>query len=455
MANEQIYTVSEVTRLVKTLLEKEQDLQNFWLRGEISNFKLHRSSGHMYFTVKDSKSKIQAVMFQGYNRHLTFQPEDGMKVLIRGSVSVYEASGQYQLYCYEMQPDGIGSLFLAYEQLKERLAKEGLFADEHKKDIPKFATRIAIVTSPTGAAIRDIVTTIRRRFPIASISLFPALVQGEAAAPSIAKAIRYANELDRFDVLIVGRGGGSIEELWAFNEEEVARAIYASKIPVISAVGHETDFTICDFVSDLRAATPTAAAELCVPDRIELLNQIEMMKMRLIRTMQSHLQQQKDLLARYKKSYAFRYPEQLLRQKEQELDQRTDELLRGMERIIERNRHQLQIVTNDLQKHHPEKLVITSREQLRNQTDRLMRTFQNYKKEKEYQFQNLLTKLEALSPLKIMDRGYSLSFNESKQLIKSVDDVAIGEKITVDLQDGTLKCTVNEKILQEIGEKNE
>lgn len=455
METVQIFTVSEVTRRIKSLIDQEKDLQNFWVRGEISNFKLHRSSGHMYFTVKDSKAKINAVMFQGYNRHLTFLPEDGMKVLIRGSVSVYEVNGQYQLYCYEMEPDGIGSLYLAYEQLKARLEKEGLFSEEHKKDIPKFATRIGIVTSPTGAVIRDIVTTIKRRFPIASISLIPALVQGEEAAQSIARAISYANKLDRFDVLIVGRGGGSIEELWAFNEEIVARAVYASKIPVISAVGHETDFTICDFVSDVRAATPTAAAELSVPDKMDLLNQIQAWKLRATRAINSKIEQNKADLARYSKSYAFRYPEQLFQQKAQELDQRVDDLIKALKRIIEGNQHKLEIATNDLHKHHPNQLVEASRKQLETKVTLLKNTFTNYKKEKDFQFQNLLTKLQALSPLKIMERGYSLSYNKENHLIKSVADVSIGENMTVELQDGSLHCTVDEKFSKKLGDGNE
>lgn len=455
MTSERVYTVSEITRRVKRLIDVDDELQNIWLRGEISNFKWHQSSGHMYFTVKDEKAKIQAVMFRGYNRHLIFQPEDGMSVLIYGSVSVYEASGQYQFYCYEMEPDGVGSLFLAFEQLKEKLSKEGLFSQDYKKELPKYPTKIAIVTSPTGAAIRDIVTTIRRRFPIASISLIPALVQGEGAARSIARAIRYANELNRFDVLIVGRGGGSIEELWAFNEEEVARAVFASKIPVISAVGHETDFTICDFVADVRAATPTAAAEICVPDKTELLKQVQNFKLRAIRALAVLIRQKKETLTRYEKSYAFRYPEQLLRQKEQELDERYDELVKTMKRLIEKKRHQWQLAIIHLQKQRPDHFIDSWRKQLQNETMLLKKHFQQLEKEKKHQFQQLLAKLQALSPLKIMERGYSLSFNENKSLIKSIHDVNIGEKMTVRLRDGSLLCTVHEKNDQEIGDMGE
>lgn len=445
MANEHIYTVSEITRYIKSMIDQEPSLQNFWLRGEISNFKHHKASGHMYFSVKDEKAKIQAVMFYGYNRYLSFEPKDGMKVLIRGNVSVYEISGVYQLYAYEMLPDGIGSLFLAYEQLKEKLAEEGLFREEHKKPIPSFATRIGIVTSPTGAAIRDIVTTIKRRFPIAKISLFPVLVQGEGAANSIVRAIRYANQLNRFDVLIVGRGGGSIEELWAFNEEEVARAVYASNIPIISAVGHETDFTICDFVADLRAATPTAAAELSVPDRRELINQIQHEKRRLIRSMQEMLNQKKGELARLKKSYAFRYPEQLLRQKKQELDYYFEQIEKEMKRIVAINREKLENLSSNLKRNHPQHLIEKNEEKLENIRQMLIRNFKDRLKEKQFQFHQLVTKLDLLSPLKMMDRGYSLSFTKDNRLIKSIHDVKLGESLRVDVQDGRLYCTVDEK----------
>ncbi|TXK90204.1 exodeoxyribonuclease VII large subunit, partial [Parageobacillus sp. SY1] len=260
MAEVKYVTVGALTKYIKRKFEVDPHLRDLWIKGEISNFKYH-SRGHMYFTLKDEQARIQAVMFAGYNQYLSFRPEDGMKVLVRGEISVYEPSGNYQIYVKEMQPEGIGNLYLAYEQLKKRLEAEGLFSPEHKKPIPAFPRYIGVVTSPTGAAIRDIMTTIRRRYPIATVILFPTLVQGEQAAESIVRSIEKANELGYIDVLIVGRGGGSIEELWAFNEEIVARAIFASEVPIISAVGHETDFTIADFVADLRAPTPTGAAE--------------------------------------------------------------------------------------------------------------------------------------------------------------------------------------------------
>ncbi|WP_232282324.1 exodeoxyribonuclease VII large subunit, partial [Paenibacillus sp. oral taxon 786] len=250
-------------------LESDQVLTDVWIRGEISNF-THHSSGHMYFTLKDADSRIKSIMFASYNQRLPFRPKEGTRVIARGNVSVYERDGQYQFYVTHMQPDGVGSLYLAFEQLKQKLEAEGLFAPGRKRPLPRFPKTIGVVTSPTGAAVRDILTTLGRRYPQAAVILYPVLVQGKGAAPSIVKAIRTLNAMGEADVLIVGRGGGSLEELWAFNEEQVARAIYESAIPVISAVGHETDFTIADFVADLRAATPTAAAELAVPHTAEL-----------------------------------------------------------------------------------------------------------------------------------------------------------------------------------------
>ncbi|WP_231503503.1 exodeoxyribonuclease VII large subunit, partial [Paenibacillus sp. 1-18] len=254
-------------------LETDQVLSDVWIRGEISNF-THHSSGHMYFTLKDEGSRIRSIMFATHNKRLPFVPKEGTRVIARGNVSVYERDGQYQFYATQMQPDGIGSLYLAFEQLKQKLDAEGLFDIARKRHLPAHPTTIGVITSPTGAAVRDIITTLQRRYPQAGIVLYPVLVQGKGAGPSIVKAIEAMNRMQDAQVMIVGRGGGSLEELWAFNEEAVARAIYASVIPVISAVGHETDFTIADFVADLRAATPTAAAELAVPHQGELRDQL-------------------------------------------------------------------------------------------------------------------------------------------------------------------------------------
>lgn len=263
-AERQVYSIKELNRYIRMKLDSDNLLSDVWIRGEISNF-THHGSGHMYFTLKDESSRIKAIMFASHNQRLPFIPKEGARVIARGNVTVYERDGQYQFYATHMQPDGIGSLYLAYEQLKSKLEKEGLFAEVRKRSLPRFPKCIGVITSPTGAAVRDIVITLQRRFPQVAIVIYPVLVQGKGAAPSIVKAIGALNAMGEADVLIVGRGGGSLEELWAFNEEEVARAISASRIPVISAVGHETDFTIADFAADLRAATPTAAAELAVP----------------------------------------------------------------------------------------------------------------------------------------------------------------------------------------------
>src|SRR5699024_7368150 len=326
-------TVTALTRYIKRKIDTDPHLKNIWLKGEISNFK-HHNRGHMYLTIKDDHTRIQAVMFRGNNRFLKFIPENGMQVLIRGEVGVFEPYGQYQLYIQRVEPDGIGSLYLAFEQLKGKLRKQGYFAIEHKQTLPQFPEHIGVITSPTGAAIRDIITTIQRRYPIAQTTVIPVLVQGPHAAQSIVDAIQMANEVDYFDVLIVGRGGGSIEELWSFNEEMVAREIFHSNIPIISAIGHETDTTISDFVSDLRAPTPTGAAELAVPSIDELKEKIATLNGLLKRMMQQFLYQAYKALENLQQSYAFRYPAQLILQKEQELDQHDERLKQVFKRLI-------------------------------------------------------------------------------------------------------------------------
>jgi exodeoxyribonuclease VII large subunit len=434
-------TVTALTKYIKRKFEVDPHLQDLWIKGEISNFTYH-SRGHMYFTLKDENARIQAVMFAGYNRYLAFRPENGMNVLVRGEISVYEPSGNYQIYVKEMQPEGIGNLYLAYEQLKKHLEAEGLFSPEHKKPIPLFPRYIGVVTSPTGAAIRDIVTTIRRRYPLATIILFPTLVQGEHAAASIVRSIEKANELGYIDVLIVGRGGGSIEELWAFNEESVARAIFASNIPIISAVGHETDFTIADFVADLRAPTPTGAAELAVPHVTELVERISQRNVRLIRAMKEKMAMESERLARLQKSYAFRYPKKLYEQKEQQLDSLLERLKRQTERLIERRRERFEQLQLKLQTHHPAEQLSKMIEKQQMLTKSLEKEIQALLKQKQLQFTALLSQLHVLSPLKIMERGYSLVYNEKEELVKSIHQLQPGDAIQVRLQDGRLDCYV-------------
>jgi exodeoxyribonuclease VII large subunit len=434
-------TVAALTRYIKAKIDRDPHLQTVWLKGEISNFKYH-SRGHMYFTLKDEQARISAVMFASYNRNIQFRPEDGMKVLIRGQISVYEAGGSYQIYVHDMQPDGVGNLYLAYEQLKASLEKEGLFSQAYKKAIPPYPRTIGVVTSPTGAAVRDIITTIQRRYPIAKIIVFPVLVQGEYAASSIVRAIQQANIMGEADVLIVGRGGGSIEELWAFNEESVARAIFQSEIPVISAVGHETDFTIADFVADLRAPTPTAAAELSVPNILELEEKIVHRTLRLQRVMREMMNSKKERLQALQNAYAFRYPKQLYVQKEEQLDRILEQFLQAKERYIERKAHRVQQLALNIQKHHPAQKIARAKEislALRKQLDREMK---NTLRQKEHSFTRAAEKLEALSPLRIMMRGYNVAYDDKKNIVKSVKQLQLGDTITVQLQDGLLDCNV-------------
>ncbi len=444
METKDIFTVSDLTRYIKQTFEFDQVLQDVWIRGELSNFKLH-SRGHMYFTVKDEGSRIQAVMFAGNNRFLKFRPEDGMKVLIRGSITVYEPYGQYQLYAKEMQPDGIGSLYLAFEELKRRLADEGLFLEEGKKKLPLCPTRVAIITSPTGAAIRDIVTTIKRRCPSVKLTLLPVLVQGEDAAPSIARAIRQANEVGMFDVIIVGRGGGSIEELWAFNEEIVAREIHASAIPIISAVGHETDITIADFVADVRAATPTAAAELAVPVQQEIYDRIANNKVRLIRALKEKVNREHERIQAFQKSYAFRYPQQLIKQKEQDLDRLIDRLEMKTKYTLARKRDYYTQLQKDLNRNHPKKLVDEKTKLLLQRQNDLKRRAGEILKDKSSVFQATISRLKLLSPLNVMERGYSIVYSDNNTLVKTIHQLEQGENVKIRLKDGSVLCQVREK----------
>lgn len=330
-------TVTALTKYIKRKFDVDPHLEDIWIKGELSNVKIH-SRGHIYFTLKDDNARIQSVMFARQNRNLAFTPENGMKVLVRGGISVYEPSGNYQLYAKEIQPDGIGALHLAYEELKKKLSQEGLFDEKHKKPIPAFPSVVGVVTSPTGAAVRDVITTIKRRYPLVKVIVFPTLVQGVNAGESIVSSIKEANRRDLCDVLIVGRGGGSIEELWAFNEEAVARAIFSSDIPIISAVGHETDFTISDFVADLRAATPTGAAEQAVPNMLDLLERLKTLEARIAKSMKQDLRKRQERVKTLQSSYAFRYPKRLYHQKEQEFDLIFDRFQKQLAMTVERKK---------------------------------------------------------------------------------------------------------------------
>ena len=413
-------TISDLNRYIKAKFDIDSNLNNVYLKGEISNFK-HHTRGHFYFTLKDENSRLSAVMFNFNASKVNFEPEDGMKVLVSGRISVYEATGAYQIYVNTMEMDGIGNLYLEFEKLKQKLASEGLFNPEHKRPIPKHPKTIGIITAPTGAAIRDILSTIKRRYPIAKTILFPALVQGEGAKESVAKQLKKAQEYD-LDVIICGRGGGSIEDLWCFNEEIVARAIYESKIPVISAVGHEIDFTIADFVADLRAPTPTGAAEMAVPNITDLNNLFNQLKIRATKAIQNKLDFSNNELTTLTSKQILKNPLSIYEIKEQRLDNLLDRLqLFISNKIKEDNLRYYKIIDNKLLKE-PTKIL----------------------ENKEYQFNLLLKTVTILNPMKLLDSGYSIVKNKN-EVITSVKLVDINDVINVALKDGTLEAKVVSK----------
>jgi len=437
-----VWTVRELTRYLRLKLENDPRLSDVWVRGEISNFK-HHPSGHMYFTLKDEESLIRSVMFAHFNRKLPFMPRDGMRVLVRGQVTVYDRDGQYQLYAREMQPDGIGSLFLAFEQLKRKLAAEGLFDERLKRPIPRFPRTVGVITSPAGAAVRDILTTLSRRFPGVRVIVYAVPVQGEQAAPAIVRAIETMNRLAEADVLIVGRGGGSLEELWAFNEEIVARSIRASAIPVISAVGHETDVTIADFAADLRAATPTAAAELAVPHHLELRQYLAQLDRRMKQGLWAKLRSERERLNRAVGSPVFREPQRLLRSASERLDRVRERLAFRMSDRLMRARHRERSAFQRLAAHRPSVLVRLGRRRQAELSARLLRAIDAFVRQRRALWASAVRQLDALSPLKVMSRGYGLVYDENEtEIIRSVRSVQPGDLVRVRLSDGRLGCHV-------------
>lgn len=419
--NNNYITITEVNRYIKEILNDDLLLKKVYLKGEISNFKAH-SRGHYYFTLKDENSRISAVMFSFNNKNLNFTPYDGMKVLVTGKIDVYEASGAYQIYVEDMAPDGIGALYVAFEELKKKLLAEGLFDKEKKKKIRRVPNTIGIITSPTGAAIKDILTTIKRRFPVCNTILFPALVQGEEAASDIAKKIRLANELKDvygIDTLIVGRGGGSLEDLWPFNEEIVARAIYESDIPVISAVGHEIDITISDYVADLRAPTPTAAAELAVPDINTIITYLDTARSRSFTALNNIINNNYQRLEGIKNSYILTRPITMYEIKEQKLDILLDNLNRNINKILENNRIKLYTYSNSYILNNPEMLYKYSAQRL----------------------EHIISKLEVLNPLNTLNRGYAIIKKEDK-VLSSIKNINKDDIIKISLKDGELSSKV-------------
>ena len=441
MENNKYITVSQLNKYLKYKIDNDPNLGIVFLKGEISNFKNH-TRGHFYFTLKDDTSRINAIMFQGNASKIPFLPVDGMKVLVSGRVSVYEQSGSYQLYVDTMLEDGVGSLYLAFNQLKEKLEKEGLFRPDHKKSIPKIPEKIGIITAPTGAAIKDILSTIKRRFPLVETILFPALVQGEYAAWDIVKKIKLANTYD-LDVLIIGRGGGSIEDLWPFNEEIVARAIYESKIPIISAVGHEIDFTIADFVADKRAPTPTGAAEMAVPDKKDLLVYLEQVNIRLEKSLTNKLKIYKEKLISLENSQVLKNPKRILEVKEQNFDLLYEKLLKEIKIILTSKKESLNLLKSCFIFKNPNILIIdkiyTYNDLIKNINKQIEKIISN----KQNSYLNLLSKVEVLNPITTIKRGYSIVKINNKT-ITSIKKVKKGDKITNQISDGNIISEVVE-----------
>lgn len=388
-----IITVSELNEYIKLVLENDEFLYRVCIRGEISNFTNHYKTGHFYFSLKDEGGAVRAVMFRGNAQKLRFLPENGMRVVITGRVGVFPRDGQYQVYAETMEPDGVGALYIAYEQLKAKLEREGLFDPERKEPLPKIPRRIGIVTSPTGAAIRDILNILGRRFPLAEAILYPALVQGASAAPDLVRGMDYFNAREDIDVIIIGRGGGSLEDLWAFNDETLARCVAASRIPVISAVGHETDFTLCDFAVDCRAPTPSAAAELAVPDAAELCRKLHNVSARLGLLMGNKVELYRERLARASQARVLRSPVNMIDDKRL--------TLMAEERAL-----------------YDRMAILVS--------------------EKWQCFAALTAKLDALNPLSVLSRGYGAVFGEEKNVVKSVFEVGVGDRLTLRLADGDI-----------------
>ena len=394
----EIISVTQLNEYIKAKLEGDAILSDIHLRGEISNFTNHYKTGHFYFTIKDEGSAVKAVMFRGYASKLKFMPENGMKIVARGRIGAYVRDGQYQIYCEDMEPDGVGALYVAYEQLKRKLEAEGLFSPQRKKPLPKIPSKIGVITSPTGAAVRDIINILSRRFPYAEMILYPALVQGAEAAPSLIRGMKILSSRDDIDVIIIGRGGGSIEDLWAFNDERLARVIASSTAPVISAVGHETDFTICDFVSDRRAPTPSAAAEIAVPDTRELMQKISNVTQRCRQLLTSSI----SVKAKSLQTLSLR------------------PVMKNPQRYIDDRK--MDLVALD---------------------EKLCRAVTIVKNNKASEYSVLCAKLEALSPLSVLSRGYSFVSDTEGKIQKSAKDVSQGKKIRIGFFDGDAECTVD------------
>ncbi len=439
--NRQIFSVSELNRTVRQLLENSLTL--LWVEGEISNF-ARPGSGHWYMTLKDEKSQVRCAMFKGSNMRVGFEPANGMSVLVRCKAGIYEGRGEYQLVIEHMEEAGFGALQRQFEQLKASLSKEGLFDPSHKREIPFSIRHAGIVTSPTGAAIKDILSVLRRRFPSIAVTIYPTAVQGEQAQSQIVEAITNANDDNRCDVLIVGRGGGSLEDLWLFNEESVARSIHNSRIPIVSAVGHEIDFTIADFVADLRAPTPSAAAELISPDCNKVGIQFRNLELDLAKTIIRRVQNLSYSVLNLKNQ--LQHPERKLQEQAQRLDHLDTRLIRAIQSTLERKRR---ISTNSaerLVRQTPMEILLETRLKLKNGIQQLSKTIKQQLSQKNNDVEQSMQLLDAVSPLRILNRGFSVLRNNNHEIIKSIKSVNIGESLKGRVSDGEIYVNVTKTI---------
>lgn len=439
---EKYLTVTALTKYIKRKFEADPYLDRVFLTGEISNFRM-RPNAHQYFSLKDDRSKVSAIMFKGAFNSLKFQPEEGMKVLVIGRISLYEASGNYQIYIEHMEPDGVGALYQALEKRKQELQKEGLFNPDFKQPLVRFPKKIAVITSPSGAVIRDIMTTIKRRYPIVQLVIFPTLVQGDKAAADITRRIKEVDAIGDFDTMIVARGGGSIEDLWPFNEENVARAIFEARTPIVSSVGHETDVTIADLVADVRAATPTAAAEIATPVLAEELLKIKEKENRLNQAMSNQLKYKKQLYDHAMNSFVFKQPKRLYEAFSVQLDMLNRRLEQSLILEVQSKEKEYRTLTQKLYFQHPQGKVDVSKQQVNYLNEKLLTTMQSLMKDNQTNLSQLLLNLDMLSPLKTMLRGYSYVTVDEK-IIKSTTEIKENQLLTVHLSDGEVETTVSE-----------
>lgn len=435
-SQETAFTVSQLNRQIQQLLEAS--LPWILVEGEISNL-AKPGSGHWYFSLKDDKAQIRCAMFKGKNAAVRFKPKDGDMVRLRARVTFYGPRGDCQLSVEGMESAGEGALQQAFERLKNNLQAEGLFAPEHKKPLPTKPERVAIITSPVGAAVRDMIIAFRRRFPLTELTILPSLVQGQDAAKNILRQLQRADGSGHFDAIILGRGGGSLEDLWSFNDETLARAIFAAQTPIVSAVGHETDFTIADFVADVRAATPTAAAELLSPDRNQLIRQIEQQEKQLVRRMSRILEQSQQQLDFMTKR--IRHPKERIEQQQNQLEQLKRRLQQSMQRKVLEQQTQTANLAHRLEKNSPTRRIDQDRQKLKDIDARLARALSNTLTNKQTAFARIIDKLNLVSPLNTLARGYAIA-TKDKQVIRSVKDVKKGDAISVRVQDGEIICTV-------------